>query len=215
MEFYVDFETVSDLDDDFSKIPERDGQPLIFMIGCGYVANGHWRWECFTADSLTEACEAQVIDGWLEHMELIRKRVDPQGALPLVYHWSNAEQSTFETAFNSACERHSDKGWEAPRWFDLLGEVVRAEPIVVRGSMGFGLKSVAKAMHSHGLIETEWGAGPTDGLGAMVGAWSCAKESAERRCSLRDTELMQQIARYNEVDCRVMMDIVKYIRRQA
>ncbi|HIC14291.1 MAG TPA: hypothetical protein EYO83_04045, partial [Gemmatimonadetes bacterium] len=33
LEFFVDFETVSDLDDDFSRIPERGGQPLIFMIG--------------------------------------------------------------------------------------------------------------------------------------------------------------------------------------
>ena len=49
----------------------------------------------------------------------------------------------------------------------------------------------------------------------MVEAWECAKEAAERRCSLQDTELMQQIARYNEVDCRVMMEIVKYLRWQV
>ena len=32
VEFYVDFETVSSLDDDFSSIPDRGGQELIFMI---------------------------------------------------------------------------------------------------------------------------------------------------------------------------------------
>ena len=37
MEFYVDFETVSGLDDDFSAIPERGGQPLVFMVGCGHI----------------------------------------------------------------------------------------------------------------------------------------------------------------------------------
>ena len=31
LEFYVDFETVSDLDDDFANLPEKGGQPLIFM----------------------------------------------------------------------------------------------------------------------------------------------------------------------------------------
>ena len=40
LEFYVDFETVSDLDDDFSKLPSKGGQPLIFMIGCGHVEDG-------------------------------------------------------------------------------------------------------------------------------------------------------------------------------
>ena len=42
VEFYVDFETVNDLADDFSRIPERGGQPLIFMIGCGHVEDGEW-----------------------------------------------------------------------------------------------------------------------------------------------------------------------------
>ena len=35
VEFYVDFEFCIDLNDDFSKLPEKGGQPLIFMIGCG------------------------------------------------------------------------------------------------------------------------------------------------------------------------------------
>ena len=42
VEFYVDFEFCSDLNDDFSKLPEKGGQPLIFMIGCGHVENGEW-----------------------------------------------------------------------------------------------------------------------------------------------------------------------------
>src|SRR5439155_12915741 len=65
LEFYVDFETVSDLDDDFRNIPRKGGQPLIFMIGCGHVEEGEWRFGCFTADELTPACEAAVIDSWL------------------------------------------------------------------------------------------------------------------------------------------------------
>ena len=31
VEFYVDFEFCSDLNDDFSKLPEKGGQPLIFF----------------------------------------------------------------------------------------------------------------------------------------------------------------------------------------
>ena len=40
LEFYVDFEFCQDLNDDFSKLPEKGGQPLIFMIGCGHLENG-------------------------------------------------------------------------------------------------------------------------------------------------------------------------------
>ncbi len=110
--------------------------------------------------------------------------------------------------------RHPGKDWPTPRWFDFLSQVVRSQPVVVRGALDFGLKGVAKAMHSHALIDTIWGDGPTDGLGAMTGAWACAAEAAERGCTMPETELMQEIARYNQVDCKAMMEIVRYLRGQ-
>jgi hypothetical protein len=212
LEFYVDFETVGDLDDDFTSIPEKGGQPLLFMIGCGHVEDGQWSWACFIAEALTEAAEADTVDAWFAHMGATKRRLDPAGDAPYVFHWSHAEESTLETAFNSAIRRHPDKDWGSPRWFDFLQQVVKKEPVVVRGALAFGLKAVAKAMYAHGLIETDWEAGPTDGLGAMVGAWSCAREAADRGCTLAETELMVDIARYNEVDCKVMMEIVRHLR---
>ena len=88
LEFYVDFETVSDLDDDFTRIPEKGGQPLIFMIGCGHIENGEWQWACFTADSLKETSEAEIIDGWFAHMATVKQRMDSDGDDPNVFHWS-------------------------------------------------------------------------------------------------------------------------------
>ena len=213
LEFYVDFETVSDLDDDFVSIPDKGGQPLIFMIGCGHIEEGEWRWSCFTVDALIESREAEIIDSWFAHMQEVGGRLGPEGDEPNVFHWSHAERSTLETAFNSAKKRHPEKNWGNPRWFDLLSDVVREEPVVVRGAFGFGLKAVAKAMHAHGHIETDWQAGPADGMGAMVGAWSAALEARESRRTLPQTELMRDIARYNEVDCKTMMEIVRYLRR--
>ena len=212
LEFYVDFETVSDLDDDFEGIPERGGQPLIFMIGCGHVENGEWRWSCFIADSLTEQAESDMIDAWFAHMEALTRLLGSADEPPNVFHWSHAEASTLETAFNSAVNRHPEKTWNIPRWYDLLNRVVKREPVVVRGALNFGLKSVARALHSHGLIDTPWDAGVADGLGAMAGAWHCAREASDRGCGLADTELMDEIASYNEVDCKVMMEIVRYLR---
>ena len=67
-------------------------------------------------------------------------------------------------------------------------------------------------MHSHGLIETDWEDNQVDGLGAMVGAWRCDAEAHKKGVPMGDLELMRQIARYNEVDCKVMMEIVRYLR---
>jgi len=42
LNFYVDFETVSGVNDDMSRLPERGGYPGIFMIGCGHEEEGEW-----------------------------------------------------------------------------------------------------------------------------------------------------------------------------
>ena len=214
LEFYVDFETVNDLNDDFSLIPKRGGLPMIFMIGCGHVEDGTWQFQCYTADALTEACEATIIDNWLDHMKELRERIAPSSE-PLVIHWSYAETSSLVTAYNASVQRHPEraKNWATPRWFDFWKEAIRAEPVVVRGALGFGLKAIAQAMQKLGLIETKWESGPVDGLGALVGALWCANQAAKDGVPLKQIDLMQTIQDYNEVDCMVMMEIVRYLRK--
>lgn len=213
LEFFVDFETVNDLNDDFERIPEKNGQPLIFMVGCGHMEEGEWQWSVFTTDYLTEACEAEILDAWFVHMDEVKQRIGHSESEPIVFHWSHAEASTLETAFNSAKERHPSKTWPDPRWYDFLQLVMREEPIVVRGSLGFGLKSIANAMQHHGLIESRWDSGPTDGLGAMVGAWWSACEAKRLECTLTEIEMIREIQLYNEIDCKAMMEIITYLRQ--
>lgn len=211
LEFFVDFEYVTDLKDDFSTFPERGGQTVIFMIGCGHMERGEWQFAQFTTDRLDEPSEARAIDAWLAHMRETQARLGGEDE-PRLFHWAPAEEINYETAYNSARKRHPAKGWPMVNWFDLLRKVVRREPVVVEGSMGFGLKSVARAFHEHGLIETDWGSSKVDGMGAMVGAWRCDDEAAERGVRLIDTPLMEEIAAYNEVDCKVMQEILHYLR---
>ena len=212
LEFYVDFETVSDLADDFSRMPERGGQLLIFMIGCGHIEAGAWRFRCFVAEALTEDAEARAIDDWFAHMAAVRVRLTPGGEEPRVIHWSPAEVRNFETAYNSAAVRHPERTWASPRWFDFLRRVMHEEPVVVRGAMAFGLKAVAKALHGHGYIDTLWPDGPADGLGAMVGAWSSYAAAREAGTPVVEADLMRQIIQYNEVDCRVMWEALRSLR---
>ena len=210
VEFYVDFETVNNVKDDFTKIPEQNGGNLIFMIGCGHIQDDKWVFRCFTVDRLNEESEALIIDERLAHMSAVRSLLGSEK--PRLIHRSYAEPVDYEEAYDSAWERHPDKGWPAVNWFDLWAKVVRKEPVVVRGALNFGLKSFARAMHSHGLIEPSWGDTKVDGLGAMMGAWWCDEEAGGRDVSLIQTELMQEIAEYNEVDCKVMMEIIGYLR---
>jgi hypothetical protein len=204
-EFFVDFETVSNLADDFSALPAEGGQPLIFQIGCGRMVDGAWQFEQWTTNRLTEPDEADIIDAWVAFMW-------PHLADARLCHWSPAETSFLVNAYNSARERHPDRSWPDLPWFDLLSLVIRAEPVAVRGAFNFGLKSVVKGMHAASLVETTWTDGPTDGLGAMIGAWWCDAEAERTGVTLPEIELMAETGRYNEVDCRSMAEVVAWLR---
>ena len=217
LEFYVDFETVSNLDDDFARFPLKNGQPLIFMIGCGHIEKGQWWFECFIADQLTEPDEASIVEAWMAHMNTVRARINPDSN-PKVIHWSAAEVSSLENAYNSARNRHPSRQnqWANPNWFDFLTRVIKAEPVAVRGSFGFGLKAVTNALYTQGLVNSHWDTEPTDGLGAMVGAWWCQRQINQgREERLIDLELMKEIRAYNEVDCRAMMESIAYLRNTS
>jgi hypothetical protein len=214
-EAFVDFEFVHDMDDDFSTFPQKGGQSLIFQIGSGTYRERRWSFQQFTVDDLGVEAEARMIDAWLAHLaELARDAGCASTSDVRLVHWSLAEESNFEQAFESARSRHPDRNWPALAWYDLLSRVFRAQPIVVKGAFSFGLKSVARAMRAHGLIQTVWGEGLADGAGAMVGAWTAAADSRARGRALTESPVMQEIARYNEVDCRVMAEILDYLRRE-
>jgi len=214
-EAFVDFEFAHDMDDDFQAFPRKGGQPLIFQIGCGTYRDREWRFSQFTVEALTVAAEGAMVDGWLAHLEALAGAAGLRSASDVrLVHWSPAEESNFEKAYESARSRHPDRHWPPLQWYDLLNRVFRAEPVVVRGAFSFSLKQVARAMHAAGLIETEWGEGLADGAGAMAGAWAAAAESRARGRGLRESPIMSEIARYNEVDCRVMAEILEYLRRE-
>ena len=103
VEFFVDFETVNSVNDDFSKIPEQNGQGLTFMIGCGHMEGEEWVFRCFISDRLTEEAEK-----------------------PRIVHWSYAESINYEEACDSARNRHPNRGSPDVNWFDLWARVVRA-----------------------------------------------------------------------------------------
>jgi hypothetical protein len=213
VEFYVDFEFCTDLNDDFSKLPEKGGQPLIFMIGCGHVENGEWQFKSLVTESLSQEEEVRIIREWVGHMCSVRDRLDLENDTPRIFHWSAAEPTALNNAYNSAKARHQGNAdWPELGWYDFLTKVMREEPVVIRGALGFGLKAIANAMHSHGMIETNWADTPVDGLGAMVGAWRCDEEARKKGVPMNQLPLMVEIARYNEVDCRVMMEIVRHLR---
>lgn len=199
--------------DDFSRLPSIGGQALIFQVGCGWLEDGQWRFGQWTTDRLTVEAEGDMLDAFVRHVRALcaRRGIDLDDAR--LFHWSAAETSFLDTAYNAARGRHAERDWPPTLpWFDLLARVVREAPVTVTGAFNFGLKSIAKAMCAAGLIETTWGDGPTDGLGAMVSAWRVDEDARATGGKLVDDPLMVEVAAYNQVDCRVMAEILEWLR---
>jgi hypothetical protein len=227
LEFFVDFETVSNIDDDFSQFPKQGGQELVFMIGCGYEKRGEFEIEVFTAKNLSIEEEARIMTEWFDYMDKVKNEIDPGGPFPKIFHWSPAEltfmgfaKNNFEGDEKQALERiYKGKrrkmimNWKDLPWFDFL-KVMKDEPIVVKDAFGFGLKAIAKNLEKHGLTTTTWEDGPTDGLGAMVGAWHCDKISRADGLDMIETEIMKGIREYNIIDCKAMWDLINYLRNE-
>jgi hypothetical protein len=199
-EFFVDFETAHD---------EGSSARRLVMIGCGHVDEDGWHFGQWVADSLRDEHEREILDRWIEHM---RSRCELRACAlteARLVHWSHAERSAFRGAFDDARARHAANDWpEALPWFDLLEQVFRAVPIGVKGAFDYSLKSIAKAMHAAALIETRWDDDSLDGLAAMVGIM----RAAQRPQALPTSALVQRIAKYNETDCRVVAEILHYLR---
>ncbi len=211
LEFFVDFEMTCSVFTEFDDLPYSNGKSLIFMIGVGYMDyEGDWIFRDFTLDKLDEDGEFQICS---EFVEYINDMMDKYKCFepPALYHWSHAEPSSWRRT----AERHLPQsfGWTDLNWVDLL-KVFQTEPIGIKGCLNYGLKNVAKTFHKLGYISTIWDSGSScaDGADAAVGAYRVGRETERRGVSFKSDPLTQEIIKYNEVDCKVLQEIIFYLR---
>ena len=91
-------------------LPERGGQELIFMVGCGYIEDGEWSFKCFTTEALNEPDEARVIDQWFEHMQAVRDRLGMESKSATALPASSAAASHHGESSPRAQRRPSPRG---------------------------------------------------------------------------------------------------------
>ena len=74
------------------------------------------------------------------------------------------------------------------------------------------MKGIAKAMHHHNLIETIWDSDNpcSNGLTAMVLAWKVYNKTKIK--DIHKHPVIQDIIKYNIIDCKVLWEIINYLR---
>lgn len=210
LEFYLDFETMNS---NLGKIIIEEqnigytNDQLIFQIGIGHIKNGKWIYKSFVAPTNDIYGEQKMINSFLLHVNMV-KNICKMKKCHFV-HWCNAEPISYKKLE----QRLIKNGTKIPELdFMDIYSLFKKEPITINGSLNFSLKSIAKAMNKHKLIKTSWDTtNPcSNGLNAMLlahKAYNDTKEPMEN-----SNIIMSNIVHYNMVDCKVLWEILSFLR---
>ncbi len=199
LELFVIVQKVEDQADDFSRVPERGGAAVFFMITWGFLdRDGRWQTGQLVANDLSPAAEAEMITAWQSELDRLAELHGVRLRDIRLFHWGGQETLVPDL-----------------HWFPLLRNLIHVEPVTVRGAFGFGLPEMAQAFHAQGLIESALPDQPRDPLAAMAGAWSAAKEAKSLSIPLEQTAPIHVIGAFGHEACRSMMEIVTLLRKLA
>lgn len=208
--FYVDFETLNSTifePREFSEleINNPNANDLIFMIGIGYSYNNEWKYNCILADDLTDETQIIIINKMKDYIKEISELYNTEE--PNLYHWSNFEPMIL----NKLCDKYKI---EQPYyiWTDIL-KMFHEEPIVIKGALNFSLKNIGRALYDLKYIKTIWdeSLNVKNGLDAMFQAYHIYKNKNNSNFKKE----MEPIIKYNDVDCKIMWEILNALNEKV
>jgi len=208
LEFFIDFETSDSYLE--NNLDNNTNGHFIYMIGCGWSLNGIWNHITLVSKRLEPQYEYEIIMQLFDIMNNLKKST---GNTKInVYHWSHAEINFLKNGF----KRHNitdNSIFKDFQWTDLM-KVFMQEPIVIKGAFNFKLKEIASALYKHNLIQSIWDENNScnSGVNALVDGLLCHKEAVKKNKSMIQIPLMKNIITYNELDCKILWEILVYLR---
>ena len=242
LDYYIDFETinynlyckVAEMDLDHSFIDSD----VTYMIGIGFDKNNNldkiieelnidytkcnyhinnsdkWTYVCFYLMDFVIENELELFRLFYEFINLRRATQKNKSRL---FHWTPAEERFMNKSItripNIKNVKYRQQYMKTLNIFNSNGiwidmhQVFEKEPIVIKGSYRYKLKHIGNAFYNNGLIKTSWN-DITDGFSSMVEAIKLY-----RKGSTINFKIYKKIIDYNEVDCKVIWDIVGYLRK--
>lgn len=195
-EFYLDFETV---DENMSNLTGKSNQ-YIFMIGIGWEENNEWKFKCFYLENLSNRDERNMLN---DFSLFLKKKEEQFNQESILLHWTKAEPMFLK----KSCSKYNlNFKFNEVKFFDLYDLFVD-NFISIKGCFNYSLKNVARAMYENNMINTLWDKENvcSNGLNAMYYANEYYKGN--------NKDIMKYIINYNEIDCKVMYEILKYLRK--
>ncbi len=198
IEFYIDFETFSNIFDSMDCMPNKGGSEIVFMIGLGVVTNNEWSYYNFHVNEVSKNEETKIFKEMHKKIDEILNKYECDKTY--FYHWGNIEKNIYNKLMSENPDLREIN-------FIDLNKIFQNEPILIKGVYDFGLKSVGTVLIDLGLIECKlWSSSNiSNGLEAMIEAYKLYATGSKD---------FNNIIKYNEIDCEIMYKIVDYIRRK-
>jgi hypothetical protein len=198
--FYVDFEYINSFH--FKRDFSRADTNHLYLIGVLYEKDNNWLYKAFVPkqidyESHLSSCEVQNIRDWINFM-------DSFGTPYCVMNWSTAEQSMLA----SLSKQYNFELEATIEWIDLLKLFKTTINFVCDGMKTYSLKDVAKSMYKLGFIKTLWNDNVMNGLEANI---LLIPNFIKGDYVLEQCDSLSDIIDYNEIDCRVMMELFEFV----
>lgn len=198
--FYVDFEYINSFH--FKRNFSRGDTNHLYLIGVLYESNNVWLYKAFVPKQIDyethhSSYEVQNIRDWIDFMESF-------GTPYCVMNWSTAEQSML----SSLSKQYHFELETTIEWIDLLRLFKTTINFVCDGMKTYSLKDVAKSMYKLGFIKTLWNDNVMNGLEANI---LLIPNFIKGNYVLEQCDRLSDIIDYNEIDCRVMMELFEFV----
>lgn len=198
IEFFVDFEALNGVIEDFKEFPAAQESTTVFMINVGYATREKYKFKQFSADSLSPKDEKHI---FTKAINFINKKSSKYKVKnPMLFHWGDYEP----VQWDRVSATHILPKLQAT-WYNLH-RVFLEEPIAIKDCFDYSLKSVVPALHKHGLIDNTWDTKLT-GKDSTSVALKYYKSGNKRE--------WEEFKVYNQMDCRVLYDIIELLRTRS
>ena len=214
VDFFIDFETINDVfyKDDV-EISNNFNENYIFMIGVGFLNhNKEWVFKEFHLEKLNPSEEINMMKEFQNYViENFEKYKKLSTSKIRFVHWSQAE-TIFLEKFNDKNNNIISNFISNIEFADLY-KIFVTEPITIHGALTYKLKDISNSMFDLGLIKSNWNrTNISNGLTAMLDGCAYYKFVEKQKPTKHMKELFQEIINYNEVDCKVMSEIINWMR---
>lgn len=213
VDFFIDFETINNVFyKDTVSINDNSNTSYIFMIGVGYYDNNKWIFKEFHMDKLTNQEELRIMLDFKNYVKKVYKQQRKLSTSKIrFFHWSHAEISFLEN-FNSK-NNYCYSDFIGNIEFADLYKLFTTEPICINGVTTYKLKDISNNLFNHGIIKANWKtSNVTNGLNAMLDGCYYYKCVDNNNIDKKAIDTFTQIINYNEVDCKVMGEILIWLR---